>query len=133
MRTACHNLAHSKWALPLFSLLLGLVILGAFALGGNVDQGLGGLGVMAATGLIFLIGGQRSETLRGLRGDGRDERFALIDMKATALAGQALILAVIVGWLVEIAQGNDGNPYGLLGALAGVVYIVAVVALRVRS
>ncbi len=36
-------------------------------------------------GLIFLLGG-RSETIRGLRGNGRDERFAMLDLKATAVS-----------------------------------------------
>jgi hypothetical protein len=46
---------------------------------------------MTALGLVFLLGG-RSETIRGLRGDGRDERFELIDLKATAFAGLAIII-----------------------------------------
>jgi hypothetical protein len=41
---------------------------------------------MTAFGALILFGG-RSETVRGLRGDGRDERFRQIDMHATALAG----------------------------------------------
>jgi hypothetical protein len=34
---------------------------------------------------------------------------------------------------VEVARGNDGNPYGLLGAVSGVAYIVSVAVLRWRS
>jgi hypothetical protein len=40
---------------------------------------------------------------------------------------------VIGAWLYEIAAGRDGSPYGTLGAVAGVAYIVAVVVLRRRS
>ena len=87
---------------------------------------------MAGFGLLLLLGG-RSETVRGMRGDGRDERFALIDLRATAFAGNVVILAVIVGWLVELARGRDGATFGLLGALGGVAYLVALLAQRVRA
>ena len=75
MQTAVHK---TKWFMPLFSLALGVAMLVAFWIGGNPIDGLAALAVMTATGLVFLLGG-RSETVRGLRGDGRDERFVWID------------------------------------------------------
>jgi hypothetical protein len=87
---------------------------------------------MTATGLVFVVGG-RSETIRGLRGDGRDERFAMIDLKATATAGFAVILAVIIGLLVEVSEGHSGSPYTWLGAIGGLVYILAIGVLRLRA
>jgi hypothetical protein len=65
----------SKWFLPLFSLGLGVVVLAASRAGGSLGSGLVSLAVMAGFGLFILLAG-RSETIRGLRGDGRDERFA---------------------------------------------------------
>jgi hypothetical protein len=53
------------------------------------------LAVLAAFGLIILLAG-RSETVRGLRGDGRDERFAQIDLNATALSGAQDLCSVAV-------------------------------------
>ena len=88
---------------------------------------------MAAFGALILLGGSRSETIRGLRGDGRDERFKQIDVHATALAGTAVITAILVAFGVEVARGNDGSPYSWLGAIAGVAYLVAVVVLRARG
>jgi hypothetical protein len=122
----------SRWWMPLFSVSLGLVILAAFAIGGDVREGLFSLGVMTALGAVFLFGG-RSETLRGLGGPGRDERWAMIDIHATALSGMVTIVVVIGAWLYEIANGRDGNPYGLIGAVAGLSYILAVLVLRRRS
>lgn len=122
----------SKWWIPLICLVAGLGYLLAFSVGGQPSMGLVGLGVMLLFGVAVLAGG-RSETVRGLRGDGRDERFAELDLRATAFAGVALILAVIVAFMVEIARGHSGEPYGGLGAIAGISYVVAVVWLRLRG
>jgi hypothetical protein len=87
---------------------------------------------MAAFGLLLLFGG-RSETVRGMRGDGRDERWAMIDLRATALAGLVVIPAVIVAFVVDVARGGDGMPYAWLGALGGVAYLAGFLVGRWRS
>ena len=122
----------SKWFLPLFSLALGVVVLVAAWLGGQPGTGWISLAIMAGFGLFFLLAG-RSETIRGLRGDGRDERFAQIDLRATAVAGLVLITTLIVAWLVEIAQGHSGSPYDWLGAIGGLAYLLAVAFFRWRG
>jgi hypothetical protein len=122
----------SRWWMPLFSLGLGGVMFGAYAIGGEPGEGAIAFGVMAAVAALFLFGG-RSETLRGLGGPGRDERWAAIDLKASAFAGLVLIAAVLGGFVYEIANGEDGNPYGQLGAIAGLAYIAGVAFLRWRS
>jgi len=126
------GITRSKWFLPAFSLILGLVMLAVSWLGGSLGQGLISLAVLAAFGLIILLAG-RSETVRGLRGDGRDERFAQIDLQATALSGLAVIVALIVAWLVATARGQSGNPYGWLLAIAGLTYVLAVAWFRWRG
>lgn len=123
---------HSKWTIPVFSIALGIVLLGANIAGHQLGLGLWSLGVMTVFALVVLIGG-RSETVRGLRGDGRDERFAMIDLQATALAGLALIIAVIIAFIVEVARGHSGEPYDWLGAIAGLAYLAGVIVLRVRG
>ena len=132
IKDRCEAIARSKWFLPLFCLGLGVVVLVASWLGGSLGAGVYGLVVLAVFGLALLLLTGRSETLRGLT-IGRDERFAQIDLRATALAGLVVITAVIVAWLVEIARGHSGNPYGWLGALGGVAYILAVAFFRWRG
>jgi hypothetical protein len=124
--------ARSRWTLPLFSVFLGLLFLVAQRIGGDLGGVLGSLGIMVAFAALLALGG-RSETVRGLRGDGRDERFAKIDVHASAIAGTAVITAIIVAFLWEIAHGRDGNPYGLLGAIGGLSYLAAVIVLRWRG
>ena len=126
------GITRSKWFLPAFSLVLGLIMLAVSWLGGSPVQGVISLAVLAAFGLVILLAG-RSETVRGLRGDGRDERFAQIDLQATALSGLAVIVALIVAWLVATARGQSGNPYGWLLAIAGLTYLLAVAWFRWRG
>ena len=126
------GIVRSKWFLPSFSLALGLVMLAVSWLGGNLGEGLISLAVLAGFGLLILLAG-RSETIRGLRGDGRDERFAQIDLRATAVAGLVLITTLIVVWLVEIAQGHSGSPYDWLCAIGGLAYLLAVAFFRWRG
>ena len=129
IKDSCEGLMRSKWFMPLFCLGLGVVVLVASWLGGSLSAGVYGLVVLAVFGLALLLLTGRSETLRGLT-IGRDERFAQIDLRATAVAGLVLIITVIVAWLVEIARGHNGNPYGWLGAVAGLAYVLAVAFFR---
>lgn len=126
------RVTRSKWFVPLFSVALGIVLFAAQWIGGDPGSGLESLAIMTAFGALILFGG-RSETIRGLRGDGRDERFRVIDIHATALAGLAVITAVIVAFIVELAKGHSGNPYGWLGAIGGLTYLVAIVVFRIRG
>jgi hypothetical protein len=125
-------MTRSKWFLPSFSLLLGLVMLAASWLGGHPGDGVISLAVLAAFGLVVLVAG-RSETIRGLRGDGRDERFAQIDLRATAVTGLVLLVALIVAWLVTTARGQSGSPYDWLLATGGLAYLLAVAWFRWRG
>jgi len=125
-------MVRSRWWMPAFSVALGVAILAAAWAGGDPAFGVFGLGLMTALGAVFLFGG-RSETLSGLGGPGRDERWEAIDLRATAGTGLVLICVVIGTWLWEIGHGRDGSPYSQLGAIAGVTYVVAVAILRWRS
>src|SRR5215469_7359763 len=132
IKERCQTAARSKWFFPLFWLGLGVVVLLASWLGGQLGAGVYGLVVMAVFGLVVLLLAGRSETIRGLT-IGRDERFAQIDLRATAVAGLAVILAVIVAFLVAIAHGQSGSPYTWLGAIAGLAYLAAVAYFRWRG
>jgi hypothetical protein len=125
-------MCRSRWFLPAFAVFLGALVFAAQAIGGHPGSGLVSFAILALTGGVFLFGG-RSETIRGLRGDARDERFQRIDIHATAFAGTAVITAIIVAFLVELSRGHDGNPYGWLGAIGGLSYLAAVIFMRIRG
>lgn len=122
----------SKWMFPVFCVVAGVVMLAVWWLGGSLSSGLVALGGMAGFGLVVLLAG-RSETVRGLRGDGRDERFAQMDLRATAIAGIAMMVALIAAFLTEVARGHNGNPYSWLLAIGGLFYLLAVAFLRWRG
>jgi hypothetical protein len=126
------RVTRSKWFVPLFAVALGIVVFGAQWLGGDPGSGLVSLAIMTAFGALLVLGG-RSETIRGLRGDGRDERFRQIDIHATALAGLAVIIAIIIAFVIELAQGHSDTPYTWLGAIGGLTYLVAIVIFRIRG
>jgi len=126
------QITRSRWFLPLFAVALGLLVFVAQWIGGSPRSGLVSFAILAGVGLLVLLGG-RSETIRGLRGDGSDERFRRMDIHATALAGLVVIFTIIVALLVELARGHDGNPYTWLGAIGGLTYIDAIVVFRLRG
>ena len=122
----------SRWWMPLVSLALGGLVLAAMAIGGDAGGGLKGFAIMAAVAALFWLGG-RSDTLAGLGGPGRDERWAAIDVRATAFAGVVLVAVLSGSWLWELSQGEDGRPYSQVLAVGGIAYLVAVAVLRHRG
>lgn len=120
------------WVTP--SLCLALGVLGGAAqwLGGNRGDALISFGLMAVIAAVFALGG-RNETIRMLRGDGRDERWALIDVRATAFAGMAIIVILMAAALWEMAHGRTPEPFAPVLCAGAISYAAALVWLRRRS
>lgn len=121
----------NRWLVPGVAVLFGIVYLVAGLWGDDRSFAFGGLGVMVATGAVFVLLARRSETVAGLL-DRRDERINRIDADASLAAGMVLMAVVLGAFVVEVARGQDGRPYSALGAVAGVAYVVALVVLRFR-
>ena len=132
MMARCQAIARSKWLTPLICLGLGGVVFAVFWLGGDFGGGVISFAVLAAFGLILLLLTGRSETVRGLT-VGRDERFAQLDLRATAVSGMVVLLAALVAWLVATARGQSGSPYGWLLAIGGLAYLIAFAFFRWRG
>lgn len=122
----------SRWTVPVFSLGMGAVVCAALTIAGRPSDGLWCLGTMVVFAAVFAFGG-RSETIRGLRGDGRDERFHAMDMRATLISGTVVVIAVVVASVVSVANGHNGAPYSWLGGLAGLTYVGSIAWLRIRG
>ena len=132
IRERSRAICRSKWFTPLICLALGVVVFAVSWLGGQFGAGLISLAVLAAFGLVLLLLTGRSETVRGLT-VGRDERFAQLDLRATALAGLVVVLAALVAWLVATARGQSGSPYGWFLAIWGLAYLIAFAFFRWRG
>ena len=122
----------TRWFLPAFTLFLGACLGGAQWKGGDLQTGLESFALFVVIAAVFMLGG-RSETIRMIRGDGRDERWARIDLAATALSGLSVIASVIIACAWEWAHGRDGTPFVQLGAIGGVAYIAALVVIGRRN
>src|SRR5262245_10324082 len=122
---------YPKWWLAATSFVLGAGCLVSFWVGGDPVSGVISFAILSVLGLVTLVAG-RSELVRGLRGDGRDEYWAAVDRDATLIAGLVLILLVIAMAMWEWAHGRDGTPYSQLGAVTGLTYLVALAAIRLR-
>ncbi len=133
MPNADHSLFRSRWAMPAFCIAIGLGFLAAGLLGDDAGSGVGGLVVMSVMAAGFLAFSSRSDTVAGLAGPGRDERWAAIDVRATATSGLVLIAVILGAFFYELATGRDGEPWSQLGAVGGVAYVVSVLILRRRG
>jgi hypothetical protein len=122
----------ARLVLPIASVAIGVGYLVAGLIGGQTWFAIEGLVLMSGIAVVLLLVRGRSETVAGLM-DRRDERINALDLRATALTGGVLVVAVLVGFVVDIARGGDGQPYVWLGALGGVTYLVALIVLRFRG
>lgn len=120
------------WMTPAVGVIAGLAYFLAAWLSGHPGLGVTLLAIMLAFSAAMVLASRRSETVRGLLDRG-DERITRIDLVATATAGTALVVAVLIGAVIELARGHSGAPYTWLAAVAGLVYIGAVVVQRVRG
>jgi hypothetical protein len=123
----------ARWGTPAVGLLLGLLMFGASAAGGQPVLGLGMLAVMVVySGLVVAFAG-RSDTVGILAGRPADERLASFNLIATAVAGIVAIVVAIAGFLWSIAHGETGASFAIVAATAGIGYLAAVLWLRWRS
>jgi hypothetical protein len=114
-----------RWIGSIGFAVCGLVVAAAETIGGgSVGQVVFTLALFGAIALILAFGG-RSESIRAFRGDLTDERLRAVQLNAVALAGQLLVIAVVVAFLVELARGNSGAPYDWLAAIGGFTYLGA--------
>ena len=96
-------------------------------------------GLAVATGAFYVVAATAGFVWAGGTGDvaaimraGGDERQRAIDVEATAVTGLVLIVAIVVGGVVELFRTGNMGQYGLMGALAGTTYAVSLAVLRRR-
>ena len=119
------TLREKPWFVPAFGVGLGLLLCAAFVIGDEPGQGLASLAVMVVYGALLLVF-RRNEAVRILGSDvSPDERRAAIGRDAATFAGYVLLAAVLAMFLLEIARGEDGQPWSALGAISGASFVAA--------
>lgn len=120
-----------EWQVPVVCVAWGVAYLVVGIVGEDLGSGLFGLVVMVvvAAGVVLLR--RRSTTVDQLLDRG-DERSRALDLNATAFAGGTVMLAVLIGLMVQLGLGNAPGPFVWLAALGAVAYVAALLFLRVR-
>lgn len=133
MQTLRDTYRRSRWVMPAFAVVLGLVFLVAQWIGGHPGAGLVSLAIMAGFAAVLVALESRSGTAAIMTRPARDERARSIDLAATAFSGVVLITVIIVAVMVQLARNEDPSPYAQLGAVAGIAYLVALGAMQRRG
>jgi drug/metabolite transporter (DMT)-like permease len=122
----------SAWLAAAVPAVIGAAILAAEAANGDLSEGLVWFAVLAAAGALLAFGG-RFESVRLARGDGEDEREAMINERAMAATGLLLMVALTAVIVYQLARGDDTRPYIYLTAIGGATYVAALLLLHRRS
>jgi hypothetical protein len=127
------RLHKSRWLVPGFAVAMGVLFLVVQWANDDPGSGLVSLAIMVGFAAALVAFSGRSGTVEVIRNPQADERSAMLDLRATAFAGLALIVADLVAFFYELARGRDTSPYAQLGAIAGVAYLAALIVAQRRS
>jgi hypothetical protein len=120
------------WVTPVTGVVIGLLYLIGFSIGGHPGLGASALGVMVVFSVGLVVAGRRSETVDGLLSR-RDERIASMDLRATGVTAVVMIVVCLAGFIFEVARGHSGQPYDFIAAIGGIAYIGSLVFFRLRG
>ena len=123
-----------RWAFPVFCVVLGLVLAGAMALGGDGEAAWWVIGLFVVYGGVLFVLSPRSEVASLMSGDAGDERQRSINEKASAASFSVLVVAFVVGFVVTTATGSDlAVAFSTLSAFSGLTWVTALVVLTRRG
>ena len=122
-----------RWITPAVMLVGGVALTMAATFGGGHftrSALISGLVFTAVATTAFVLIGRSRGDLGAIVASAPDERQRVIDLRATAAAGVAMALILIVGSVVSLAQGHSGQPWVDLAAAFGVVYVISLSIFR---
>ncbi|MEU8342612.1 hypothetical protein SAMN05443665_1008104 [Actinomadura meyerae] len=116
----------SRWAVPGLVLAAGVVVGAVLAADGRSGTAL--VALAALTGYAGYLGYRRNEpALPVSDGFGSGTR-ARAHLRAAAMTGDVLTVAVVGGLVVQALRGSDITAYAWLAGVAGVTYLLSALA-----
>ena len=105
--------------------ILGGAIAAAIWAGGDHGLAVGVAGFYAVCCVALFVWSRGDGDVAAILRLSGDERQTMLDLRATAATGVATIVFCLGGAIVNLARGGSGNPWTLICAVAGFVYISA--------
>ena len=123
----------SKWAVPAFAIVIGLVMAAAeLRVGTPLQAGISFV-IVASYGIGLRLLQAMSETASLLSGLPVDERWDAINQRALALAAQVMAAILVIAFLVAQFGGGDALPYAWLGAAFATAYLFGILLYKWRG
>jgi uncharacterized membrane protein len=116
-----------RWAVPVLCMVAAGGYLAVFLSTGKVALAIACAAIMLAYGAALVLFSRRSEVAAILRDDSRDERRAAINMRASALTLNVLVVLALTMAFIELAKGRDPGAWGTICTVGGLTYIAAVI------
>jgi hypothetical protein len=116
-----------RWTVPAVCVLAAGGYLAVFLATGQVATAIWSAAIMLLYGAILVIFSRRSEIAAILRDDGRDERRAAIQLRATAVMGLVVGVFALTMAFVELARGHGPGDWGTICLVGGASFLAAVV------
>ncbi|MGW7487189.1 hypothetical protein [Streptomyces sp. NPDC054786] len=78
--------------------------------------------IIIGYGLTVSLSAGHSDVAAQLSGYEEDERRRMVNMRAGAMTGNVLMLALVCGTFYELVRGELGGPFTWLSAVGGITY-----------
>ena len=117
-----------RWWFVAYSVGLGALVAGAALSGGNNALALVSVPLFAAFGLALAL-----TPFGVMRERSQDERERLIAKEAALVSYYAVTSTVLLGYLAQLARGQDTQPWSFIGFVGGTSFLVALAVLSRRK
>ena len=118
------RLSRGRLQVPVAMLILGTGLAAAEAVGHGWPDAIPiEVVAVAASGGYFLVGGLDND-IGAIYGSRGDERQGMVRLRAQALTAQVTLLAVVIGFMVQIARQAPTWPFVVIAGVAAVSFMI---------
>ena len=123
----------SRFIVPAFCVLAAAGFAAIYLARHDVAAAIACAAIMLAYGGVLVVFSRRSEVAALLRDTAHDERHALINLRASALALYAVVTVAAVMTFVTLARTGNPGTWGTVCAIVGASYIAGIVIFSRRG